>query len=296
MKNKKLVLSSLGFLMFISIFVFAEIFLKNSMQTQNKNIIEGENITIMVKERWYSRVPLDMVWIEPGTFIMGSPSKELGRSSDESQHNVTISKGFWLGKYEVTQAQYKAVMGTNLSYFVCNNNPVEEVNWYNAMEFCEKLTAQEKTAGRLPEGYEYSLPTEAQWEYACRAGTTTALNNGKDLPDKYRCPNMDEVGWYWDNRDRGNLAAHPVGLKQPNAWGLYDMHGNIWEWCLDWYGDYPAESEIDPKGPDTGEFRICRGGCWNYDAFRCRSADRGYCYSQYSYDHIGFRVALVPIQ
>ncbi|MBR5691095.1 MAG: formylglycine-generating enzyme family protein, partial [Verrucomicrobia bacterium] len=143
-------------------------------------------------------VNLDMTWIEPGTFIMGSPTDELGRYDNEVQHEVTLTQGYWMGRYEITQAQYKAVMKTNPSYFkdyeVESSLPVEQVNWNDAKEFCAKLTEIEKAAGRLPEGYEYTLPTEAQWEYACRAGTTTALNNGKNLSDAKQCPEMDEVG------------------------------------------------------------------------------------------------------
>ncbi|MBO7525142.1 MAG: SUMF1/EgtB/PvdO family nonheme iron enzyme, partial [Verrucomicrobia bacterium] len=164
----------------------------------------GENYTFPLSEK----VNLDMVWVEPGTFTMGSPEDELGRTSNEIQHKVTLTHGFWLGKYEVAQSQYEAVMGTNPSRFKGRTDlPVGCVSWNNAMEFCEKLTAAEKEAGRLPEGYEYTLPTEAQWEYACRAGTTTAFNNGKNIPTEEQvwdepCPNLDEVGWYYYNRDK----------------------------------------------------------------------------------------------
>ena len=250
-------------------------------------------------------VNLDMVWIEPGTFMMGSPEDELGRSDIENLHSVTLSNGFWMGKYEVTQAQYKAVMGNNVSYFSGDNRPAECVTWYNAMEFCANLTASEKAAGRLPEGYEYTLPTEAQWEYACRAGTTTAFNNGTNIPteDQQRrepCLNLDPIAWYgWNYNDDSYSGTHPVGQKQPNAWGLYDMHGNVWEWCLDWVGDnYPTSAVTDPMGPSTGTTRVIRGGCWIDYAIYCRSAysvrgggipDQGIYYN-------GFRVALVPVQ
>ena len=139
----------------------------------------GKNITVLLSDM----VDLDLNWIEPGTFMMGSPTDELGRYDDETQHQVILTQGYWLGKYEVTQAQYEAVMGKNPSRFIGADLPVEWVSWYDAMEFCAKLTEREKTAGRLPEGYEYTLPTESQWEYACRAGTTTALNSGKNLSD-----------------------------------------------------------------------------------------------------------------
>ena len=124
---------------------------------------------------------------------------------------------------------------------------MEQVTWDDAMAFCAKLTEIEKAAGRLPEGYEYTLPTEAQWEYACRAGTTTALNSGKNLSDKFECPEMDEVGWdQYNSKINDKYVTHPVGQKLPNAWGLYDMHGNVEEWCLDWYGLYPTSSVTNP--------------------------------------------------
>ncbi|MBO4545736.1 MAG: SUMF1/EgtB/PvdO family nonheme iron enzyme, partial [Verrucomicrobia bacterium] len=226
----------------------------------------SKNITIPLSED----VELDMIWIEPGTFTMGSPEDELDRRDNEVQHEVTLTQGYWLGKYEVTQAQYKAVTGENPSHFSGGNNPVEMVNWEDAMAFCAKLTTAAKASGKLPEGYEFTLPTEAQWEYACRAGTTTALNSGKNLSNGTVCPEMDEVGWYADKR------TYPVGQKQPNAWGLYDMHGNVWEWCLDWYGDYPTSSMTDPWGPGSGKERILRGGCWQNSARYSRSAYRSY--------------------
>ena len=252
-------------------------------------VSESKGMTIPLAEG----VDLDMIWIEPGTFIMGSPSDELGRYDDEVQHEVTLTQGYWLGKYEVTQAQYEAIMGENPSRFKGAYQPVEQVSWNKATNFCAKLTAIEKEAGRLPEGYEYTLPTEAQWEYACRAGTTTALNSGKNLSDEVQCPEMDEVGWYGGN---SNERTHPVGQKQPNAWRLYDMHGNVMEWCLDWYGDYPTSAVIDPTGPDTGENRVLRGGSWLSYAYGCRSAFRGSLIPNYIYYYLGFRVALAPVK
>ncbi|MBO4545613.1 MAG: formylglycine-generating enzyme family protein, partial [Verrucomicrobia bacterium] len=229
----------------------------------------------------------------PGTFMMGSPENELGRSDDEVQHQVTLTKGYWLGKYEVTQAQYEAVTGSNPANFKGSNRPVENVNWFDAVNFCEKLTEIEKAAGRLPEGYEYTLPTEAQWEYACRAGTAAALNSGKNLSDESECSEMDEVGWYGYNSDN---ETHSVGQKMPNAWGLYDMHGNVWEWCLDKYEDYPTSSVTDPVGPDTGVHRVKRGGSLDLIAGSCRSAYRN-SYSPEGRDFIfGFRVALAPVK
>jgi hypothetical protein len=225
--------------------------------------------------------------------MMGSTTNELGRYDSETQHQVTLTQGYWLGKYEVTQAQYEAVMGTNPSNWKGADLPVEMVSWYDATNFCAKLTAIERAAGRLPEGYEYTLPTEAQWEYACRAGTTTALNSGKNLSDKYECPEMDEVGWYWCN---SGDKTHSVGQKQPNAWGLYDMHGNVWEWCLDWYGEYPASSVTDPTGASTGSNRVIRGGSWYSYAYGCRSARRDNYNPVYFSNYGGFRVVLSPVQ
>ena len=250
--------------------------------------IPGKDTTIPLSDNVY----LDMVWIEPGTFMMGSPKNEPFRNNRETQHQVTLTKGYWLGKYELTQEQYKAVTNWNPSEIRGDDLPVEQVRWSDAMDFCAKLTAIEKEAERLPEGYEYTLPTEAQWEYACRAGTTTSLNSGKYVLAMYECPNVDEVGWY--RYSNGELTHHPVGLKQPNAWGLYDMHGNVVEWCLDWYGDYPITAVTDPTGPSTGSDNVVRGGSWRSDAYSCRSAYRDG--THYTSDALGFRVALVPIQ
>ena len=244
-------------------------------------------------------VDLDLVWVDPGTFIMGSPKDERGRQDNETQHEVTLTKGYWLGRYQVTQAQYEAIMGTNPSNFKGADLPVEMVNWDEAKEFCAKLTASEKAAGRLPEGYEYTLPTEAQWEYACRAGTTTAFNNDLNIPKESQvkdnpCPNLNKVGWYGYNSDQ---KTHPVGQKQPNGWGIYDMHGNVWEWCLDWYGAYPTESVTDPTGPEKGSYRVLRGGGWDSNgAYYCRSAHRYYYYPDYNWRSYGFRVALAPVK
>ena len=244
-------------------------------------------------------VNLDMIWIEPGTFMMGSPKGELGKRDNETQHEVTLTKGYWMGKFEVTQAQYEAVMGTNPAWYKGADLPVEYVDWYDAKIFCLRLTSQERTAGRLPEGYEYDLPTEAQWEYACRAGTTTALNNGKDLSSWFENSELNEVGWYLYNAggvDDG--STQPVGQKKPNAWGLYDMHGNVYEWCSDWYDeDYPTTAVTDPTGPAFGSYRVLRGGCWSEEATHARSAYRTGAVARSPYsintNTKGLRVALV---
>ena len=241
-------------------------------------------------------VDLGMNWIEPGTFMMGSPEGELGADGDEILHQVTLTSGYWLGKYEVTQAQYEAVMGENPSRFKGADLPVENVSWEDAMAFCEKLTAQERAEGRLSEAYEYTLPTEAQWEYACRAGTTTAFNNGTNIETEDeiygKCPNLDEVGWYKYNSD----DTHPAGQKKPNAWGLYDMHGNVWEWCLDRKSSYPTEAVTDPVGEGTDDYRALRGGSYDYyrcEAKDCRSAARRTGSTSMTSSDLGFRVALV---
>ena len=235
---------------------------------------------------------LEMVKIKAGTFTMGSPKGELGRNYDEIQHQVTLTKDYWLGKFEVTQAQYEAIMGNNPSYFKGGNRPVEEVNWEEAKAFCNKLN--ERYAGKLPAGYRFDLPTEAQWEYACRAGTTTALNNGTNLTSEFgKCSNLNEVGWYDKNNEYGHNA---VGQKRPNNWGLYDMHGNVSEWCRDWHAYSYTGDATDPTGPTSGSERVYRGGCWSLYASCCRSANRGGYSPDRRMSSCGFRLALVPVQ
>jgi formylglycine-generating enzyme required for sulfatase activity len=220
-------------------------------------------------------------WVPAGSFTMGSPTGEANRSDDETQHQVTLSKPFYCGKYEVTQAQYRAVMGTNPSYFKGGNNPVEKVRWNNAMDFCRKLS--ERT------GKNYNLPTEAQWEYACRAGTTTAYSMGNNADQ------LMNYAWYSSNSGTFGLH-HPVGHKQPNAWGLYDMHGNVWEWCLSLYMPYPY-SETDGRNSlsDTTSARVLRGG--SYGGAPPATVRCAYRYNQYANTHdrfIGFRCARTP--
>lgn len=238
---------------------------------------------------------LELMYIQPATFMMGSPEGEIGRRDNEKQYRVTLLQGYWIARHEVTQAQWMAVMRNNPSEFTNGGDyPVERVSWKDAMAFCREVTERERAAGLLPPGYAYSLPTEAQWEYACRAGTTTALNNGKNLSeDKSNCPNLDAVGWY--DMQKEGFSTHPVGQKKANAWGLYDMHGNVWEWCRDWYAPYPVGSGTDPECQVTGSGRVYRGGSWINDAKYCRSAYR----AGYSPDHqssnIGFRMVLSAV-
>jgi formylglycine-generating enzyme required for sulfatase activity len=231
------------------------------------------------------------VWIAPGTFTMGSPASEQDRQSDEGpQTVVTVTRGFWMGRYEVTQGEYQAVMGSNPSYFGGDlNNPVEMVSWYDATNYCGKLTEAERAAGRLPAGYVYRLPTEAEWEYACRAATATRFSYGDD-------PGYSQLGnyaWYLSNSEG---RTHAVGLKQPNGWGLCDMAGNVLEWCLDWYGTYPGGSVSDPVGPTTGSDRVFRGGGWTYGGGECRSALRPRNPPVNGYADLGFRAVLAPDQ
>jgi formylglycine-generating enzyme required for sulfatase activity len=231
------------------------------------------------------------VWIAPGMFTMGSPSSEVDRYSDEGpQTQVTISQGFVMGKYEVTQAEYQAVMGSNPSYFTGDvKRPVDQVTWDDATNYCGQLTARERSAGRLPTGYAYRLPTEAEWEYACRAGTTTRFSYGDDSG----YVQLGNYAWYYSNCGG---TTHPVGQKQPNAWGLYDMYGNVWEWCLDWYsGSLPGGSVTDPRGPNTGSRRVFRGGGWCGLGWLCRSAIRNDFYWPGDGDYdLGFRPVLAP--
>lgn len=238
--------------------------------------------------------PENLVWIPPGEFTMGSPEDETDRNDDEEPlTDVTITRGFFMGKYEVTQAEYEAVTGGNPSKWSDDPRlPVETVTWHEAIAYCEKLTEQERQAGRLPEGWEYRLPTEAEWEYACRAGTTTRFSYGDD-PGYQK---LSDFAWYKDNSgDR----THVVGQKLPNPWGLYDMHGNVWEWCMDWYADeLPGGSVADPLGPDSGSYRVRRGGSWykRPGDWRYRSANRGRCEPSRRSSRNGFRVVLAPSQ
>ncbi len=222
--------------------------------------------------------------IPAGTFWMGSPSGELGRFSDETQHQVTLTQQFYMQTTEVTQAQWVMVMGSNPSYNTdCNNCPVEQVSWDDVQTFITNLN----TWG---EGT-YRLPTEAEWEHAARAGSTTAFANGDiTVTDNTYDPNLDAMGWYSYN----SSTTQAVGQKDPNAWDLYDMHGNVWEWCQDWYGTYPSSSVTDPTGPSSGTNRVARGGGWYNDAQYNRSAYRNYSTPDFTGSVLGFRLVKNP--
>jgi formylglycine-generating enzyme len=239
--------------------------------------------------------PAGFVWIPPGTFLMGSPSTELWRKEHETQHEVVLTRGFFMGRYEVTQAEYQTLMTNNPSTFKGTNLPVESITWIQATNYCARLTERERLAGRLPEGWEYRLPTEAQWEYACRAGTTTATAYGSSLSsmqanfDGSYPYNGGSVGPYL-----GKTA--PVGSYAPNAWGLFDMHGNVWEFCSDWYGPYPTTQVQDPQGPVKGGSRVIRGGSWGNLGDGCRSSARNWALQGYGYYFLGIRVVLVRVR
>lgn len=268
---------------------------------------------------------LALAWIPPGSFTMGSPSTEPGHRSDESpQTQVTLTRGYWLGQTEVTIAQWKAVMNETLRDHVVkmlkdetiydfgnghkatlrafmrfdpgnpdnllltqdDNAPMYFVSWDDAMDFCKMLTADARTAGTLPEGYAYTLPTEAQWEYACRAGTTTPTFAGNADAGV-----MDNIAWYGHSHG----GPSPVGEKEANAWGLGDMPGNLWEWCRDWYGPYPGGITADPTGAATGAARVNRGGSWGSGLSDERSATRAANPQPEKSAYRGFRVALCAI-
>ncbi|MDR3229412.1 MAG: formylglycine-generating enzyme family protein [Puniceicoccales bacterium] len=238
-----------------------------------------------------SGVKLEMLRVEPGNFLMGSPASERGRNDDEPQHPVLISRTFWLGKYPVTQHQWEAVMGTNPSTFKGPNRPVENVTWDEAAAFCKKIN--ELTKGKRPAGYEYALPTETEWEYACRAGTTSAYSFGSTL-SKSQANCKDEDLHNAPEKGTPTGQTNEVGTYPPNAWGFYDMHGNVWEWCHDWYGEYPIENVVDPTGALAGSFRVNRGGSWFRVARICRSAFRDSNTPHSRYSSLGFRLALSP--
>ena len=277
------------------------------------------------------------------TFTMGSLVTEPGRKTDEGpQTAVTLTKGFWLGKTEVTIGAWRAVTGIGIREQVIrmlnddivydfggqqktlrdfmgfqrndpekimanttDSIPMYFVSWNDAVNYCQLLTKQERAAGRLPEGYEYNLPTEAQWEFACRAGTSGATFNGPMVLQVSNAAVLENISWYGGNSTKnytgkglGNAFAGPrnAGEKLANAWGLHDMYGNLWEWCRDWYGPYTGGKCIDPTGPVTGTGRVNRGGSWGSGAADERSANRAKNPQPEKSAYRGFRIALCPVQ
>ena len=251
---------------------------------------------------------MDFVYIAPGDFQMGSPLDEPGRQSNETPHRVRLSHGFYIMTTEVTQGQWMAVMGENPSVFSdCGPNcPVENVSWTDVGRFIARMNNRRKTNlehfkqvtpvktdNRLTinekppavSSLQYRLPTEAQWEYACRAKTTGWFSFEGDIAE------LDEYAWVQGN---SGGRTHPVALKKANPFGLYDLHGNVWEWCRDYAGPYPSKPVVDPKGPARGSFRIARGGSWYYPALEARSANRLYLLPESKSYNVGFRLILSP--
>ncbi|MBN8247205.1 MAG: formylglycine-generating enzyme family protein [Verrucomicrobia bacterium] len=217
-------------------------------------------------------VPLtNMVAIRAGTF-------------QRIKFPVTLTRDYWIGKFEVTQGEYASVMGRNPSHFTGDSNrPVEKVSFLDAVRYCEALTNRERHAGHLAPGYVYRLPTEAEWEYACRAGSTNRYHFGDEAAA------ADAYAWTSEN---SSSATHPVGQKAPNAWGLHDTHGNVWEWCHDWFEPYPARPLTDPVGPATSKYKLFKGGGWNQDADYARASSRFMMSASNGIHFVGFRMVL----
>jgi formylglycine-generating enzyme required for sulfatase activity len=246
-------------------------------------------------------IGMKLTLIPPGEFLMGSPETETSRLANEDQHKVRITQTFYLGVREVTQAEYQEVMEKNPSFFSVTGGgkerirgrttdqfPVERVSWDEAQAFCEKLTELQAEQTIQPAGWVYRLPTEAEWEYACRAGATGQFCFG-DSDSR-----LADFAWYGESFLNG--TSHPTGKRKPNAFGLHDMHGNVWEWCGDWYAEYDdaPESVEDPRGPSQASKRVNRGGSWCNLALSCRSATRSRDSPSFRSEHLGFRVARVP--
>ena len=256
-------------------------------------------------EIWHRATGMHFVFVPAGEFVMGSPADEKERGNNEAQHRVTQTKPFYLGKHEVTQAEWKKVTGNSPSNLKGDRNPVEKVSWDDCQEFIKKLstslrspssglTSSKAGRGAWSEGraghessgrFCFGLPTEAQWEYACRAGATTRFSFGD------RDDHSSDYAWYFVNANR---KTHPVGQKKPNAWGLYDMHGNVWEWCDDRYGEYATGSVKDTVGPSSGVHRVFRGGSWYTAARYCRAAFRGWDWPRSRNIGRGLRLAFSP--
>lgn len=265
----------------------------------NPQAIAGRESTPMIgaiagEERSDNELALRLVWCPPGTFVFGSPPSESGRDAEEFQASISLTRGFWLGKCEVSQKQWRQLMSSepwDMKPGVTSGDqyPATFVSWDNSVEFCRILTALERNAGRLPRQWEFALPTEAQWEYACRATTTTRFSFGSDETE------LSKYAWYEHNAGSvGEEYAHETGRKRANPFGLHDMHGNVWEWCADWYDShfYTHGPLKDPEGPSSGAQKTVRGGAWNHPATSCRSAYRGRVPPSQQAGDLGFRVGL----
>jgi formylglycine-generating enzyme required for sulfatase activity len=230
-----------------------------------------------IAEEYKNNIGMEFVLIPAGTFLMGPIGEtELADNDEFPRHRVTITKAFYMGKYEVTQEQWVKIMNNNPSRHIGKKLPVDSVSWHEAQEFLEAINDQNP-------GQQYRLPTEAEWEYAARANSTKSYFFGDDERKLPRYAWFDET-----SKD----ITHPIGKLKPNAWGLYDIYGNVWEWCQDWYGPYPEEAVKDPTGPESGKYRTLRGGSWCYYDRYCRSANRGYNLPDYKWG-LGLRLVLV---
>jgi len=236
--------------------------------------------------------PARWAWINPGSFLIGSPSNQWDSSADEyPQTEVMFTNGFWMERFEVTQWEFMAVVGANYSINQSNSNqPVENVSWFDASNYCALLTSQERAAGRVPVGYVYRLPTEAEWEYAYRAGTTTFFPFGDDRNFTI----LPSYSWFSTNGIDTNLSTHVVGQLRPNPWGIYDMGGNVWEWCASAYAPYPGGAVTNPFVPAFGSHVVMRGGSAFYPPDECRCAGRNFNPPDFQSHGIGFRVVLGP--
>ena len=248
----------------------------------NTALMQGKKANLESREVLENSLGMKMVRIQPGKFKMGSPPRETGRKAElEEQVEVTLTEEFWICQHEVTQEQFQEIMGVNPSTFKEDGEqrPVERVSWHRAMEFCKHLTERDRRKRKLPSGWHYTLPTEAQWEYACRAGTT----------GPYSGRNVDSLGWHRHNSEG---RTQPVGQKKPNAWGLFDMHGNVREWSRDCISNR-LPGGVDPVGPVDGDHRVPKGGSWDDHALNCRSGSRFKNRPSHRGPDIGFRVAMV---
>jgi formylglycine-generating enzyme required for sulfatase activity len=252
---------------------------------------EDKDLSVQLSpaKKFTNSLGMEFVYIEPGSFMMGSPSDETERDDDETQHKVTLTQGYFLQTTELTQGQWKEIMGNNPSSFKdCGANcPVERVSWNDVQDFIKKLNQRESQ-------YNYRLPTEAEWEYAARAGTTTPFSFGRTLSTDQANYNGN---YPYGDGSKGIYRKETTPAKSfpPNAWGLYDMHGNVWEWCRDRYGEYPSGNVTDPQGPPSGAYRVLRGGSWVGDAGSCRSANRGRGVPGNRSSNLGFRLVALLV-
>ena len=252
--------------------------------TEIENQLKDRLDELSLLAEWKPKLVLkNLIYITPGNFFMGSETGDPFRNQDETFHEVTITHSFWMGKHEVTNERWNEVWGITDFNSSEQQLPVSQVSHGKAQAFCWKLTESERAAGNIPPGFIYRLPTEAEWEYACRAGTSSVFSFGDD-PDS-----LSNFAWH-KSESRGELQ--PVGRKSPNAWGLHDMHGNIYEWCFDWYGDYSSFSVVNPLGALSGKGRVLRGGSYTSDGSQCRSSFRYPLTPITRAFNIGFRLVL----